>query len=85
MTRALRRYTPKSPEMEVHTVPDDWNVKVYSDDVDEIINCADCGKELRYGDAYTSLEIQSKKGFGYCVCKDCSDRENLRQMGGRTR
>ena len=84
MTRVLRRYTPKSPEMEVHTVPDDWNVKVYSEDVDEIINCADCGKELRYGDAYTSLEIQSRKGFGYCVCKDCSDRENLRQMGGRT-
>lgn len=85
MVRALRRFKPSSPEMEIHTVPDDWNVKVYSDNVDEIINCAHCGKKLRYGDSYTSLEIQSKHGFGYCVCKDCSDRENLRQMGGRTR
>jgi hypothetical protein len=85
MTKTLRRFTPKSPEMEIHTIPDDWNVKVYSDDVDEIINCADCGKEIRYGDSYTSLEIQSRRGFSYCVCKDCSDRENLRQMGGRTR
>jgi hypothetical protein len=85
MAKVLRRFKPSSPEMEIHTIPDDWNVKVYSDNIEEKINCAHCGKELRFGDAYTSLEIQSKHGFGYCVCKDCYDKEWQRQVGGRMR
>jgi hypothetical protein len=85
MTKVLKRYRPNNIEGEIHTIPDDWVVKVYSDSVDDKINCANCGTELRYGDAYTSLEIQSRKGFGYCVCKDCYDKEWSRQMGGRTR
>ena len=36
---------------------------------------AQCGKELKYGDTYTSLEIHTAMGFGYGVCEDCYEFE----------
>ena len=45
-------------------------------DDDDIINCPQCGKEMRLNDGYTSCEIHEQKyGFGYIVCEDCSNKE----------
>ena len=51
------------------------NYKLYSKDMNEVINCPHCGKELKYGEGYTSLEFHNNFGFGYAVCKDCYDTE----------
>ena len=56
-------------------VPDEWNVKSYSDDMDEIVNCPHCGKEVTFGSCYTSREIHTPNGFGYAVCEKCYDME----------
>ena len=46
-----------------------------NDDLEEIVNCAQCGKELKYGDCYTSLEIHTDMGMGFAVCEDCYEEE----------
>ena len=45
--------------------------KLYSDDMNEIVQCAQCGRELYYGDTFTSMEIHTGRGFGYGVCEGC--------------
>ena len=47
----------------------------YSNDMEEIVACAVCGKALKFGDAYTSRKIQSNAGFGFAVCEDCYEKE----------
>jgi hypothetical protein len=39
--------------------------------MDEPCNCALCGREMTYGEGYTSLQVHTPTGFGYTVCKDC--------------
>ena len=62
-----------------YIIPDGWNCKTYSPDMEETINCASCGKQLKFGDSYTSLEIHNNMGFGYAVCQRCNDNEYLRK------
>lgn len=57
-------------------VPDKYNCKVYSNDMEEIVNCPHCGKKLKFGETYTSLEFHTTPlGFGYGVCQKCYDKE----------
>lgn len=71
----LQKWNWDKREYEDCEIPDDWNCKVYSEDMDEIVNCAHCGKKIRFGDCYTSMEIHNKAGWGYAVCKDCYAEE----------
>lgn len=49
--------------------------------LDELAVCASCGKELPYGDCYTSLEYFDKSGmFGLCVCPKCHKSEVYRDL-----
>jgi len=57
----LNRWNYETQEYDAYGVPDDWNVKSYSDDMDEIINCPHCGNEVTYGSCYTSREIHYKE------------------------
>ena len=52
----------------------EWNTPLIAE-LDDVINCADCGMELEYGDCYTSLKIHTDMGLGYPVCEDCYDKE----------
>ena len=61
-------------------VPSDWNVRGYCDDLTEIINCACCGKEIQFGNSYTSQEIHNYAGIGYCVCSNCHKVEMNRML-----
>ena len=48
----------------------------YETDLNKIVLCADCGKELRYGDSLTSRKVlYGVYGFGYAVCEDCYKKE----------
>lgn len=59
-------------------VPDDWNCLTISEDMETVINCPHCGKTLKYGDGYTSMEIYSML-FGYIVCEKCYQEEIRRR------
>lgn len=45
--------------------------KLISYDTEEVISCASCGKEMKFGEGYTSLRIHTSMGLGYAVCEDC--------------
>lgn len=71
MDRLLRKWNGNKKEYEDYKIPGNWNVKTYCADMDEIVNCAQCGKELKYGNTYTSMEVHTEMGFGYGVCDTC--------------
>ncbi len=79
----LQKWNYKKHEYEPYEVPDEWNVKTFSNDMSEIINCPHCGKEIEFGDSYTSHEIHTAHGMGYGVCADCYfNDENKSYMKG---
>lgn len=56
-------------------IPNNRNISLYSNDMNQIIQCVNCGKEIRFGDSYTSRQYHSEMGFGYCVCDQCYKKE----------
>ena len=75
LCKTLRKWDRQAHEYRPYHVPIHWNVKTYSDDMEEIVNCAQCGKELPYGETYTSLEVHTHTGMGYAVCEECNKQE----------
>ncbi|MPN11812.1 hypothetical protein SDC9_159120 [bioreactor metagenome] len=47
----------------------------YSDEMDMPITCAQCGKPMCYGEGYTSRQIHTEHGVGFCVCEKCYEKE----------
>ena len=57
-------------------LPAEWHTPMVADRMDEIINCACCGKEVAFGDCFTSRKIFGVNGiFGFPVCGDCYEKE----------
>ena len=71
----LRKWNYKTHKYEPYEIPDEWNCKVYTDDMDEDVNCPHCGKKFKFGCGFTSKEIHTRIGFGYCVCYKCYQEE----------
>ena len=80
MSKILRKWNYNTREYDPYEVPDDWNVRFYSDDMDEIVNCPHCGRALPFGETYTSHEIHTFAGMGFGVCPDCYEAEHIRYM-----
>lgn len=76
----LRKWKYDKHKYESYKIPDTWNCKMYSKDMDEFVNCCQCGKKIKYGDTYTSLEIHNEIGFGYAVCEKCHTLEIKRRL-----
>lgn len=53
--------------------------KTYSKHLEELVTCAACGKQIKFNDGYTSLEIHTNCGFGYIVCDACYQQELKRK------
>ena len=51
------------------------NPALYEEDMEKVVDCANCGKPSKFGDMYTSLTIHTSLGFGYAVCPKCYDIE----------
>lgn len=66
---------------EPYMIPDEWYTPLFTDNMDEIVNCAACGRELKFGDCYTSKEIHTGIGLGYNVCGSCYEKEWERWIG----
>lgn len=78
----IDKWNCKKHIYEKQQIPDNWNCKTYSSDMNEIVNCPHCGKEIKFGDGYTSLEFHTGMGFGYVVCEECYDKEWERRTNG---
>ena len=71
----LQRWDYDSHEYIPFVVPDECVFKIYSDNIDDIINCCQCLKEMKFGEGHTSMEVHTGAGFGYAVCEKCYDEE----------
>lgn len=57
-------------------LPKEWHTPLIAEDMNEMINCACCGKKLIFGDSFTSMIICDMSGaFGYPVCEECYEKE----------
>ena len=54
----------------------DWKIIVNTDDMNQEVNCASCGKKLQFGDTYTGINEVTNEGlFGLPVCETCYFKE----------
>ena len=72
----MLRWNEKEHKYEPFTVPSSYICRMYSDDMDLVVNCPHCGRKVLYGNGYTSCQIFESNGlFGYAVCPECHERE----------
>lgn len=69
-----KKWNPKTKKYYDYDLPEGaW---LYSDNLDKVIVCAQCGRKMLFGDGYTSRQIYNpRKIFGYAVCKKCHEKE----------
>jgi len=71
----MYKYDSKTRKVIPYTPPvKDGNYTVYCDNMDDVINCAQCGKEITFGEGYSSIEIFSGP-WSHLVCDDCKEKE----------
>ena len=78
--RELRRWNYARHEYDPYMIPDRWKVSLYENDLETVVNCAQCGEEYTFGEMYTSTEIHNQMGFGYGVCEECYQQELNRRV-----
>ena len=71
----MRKWNFKTRKYEPYSVPEKWKCPIWTDDMDEIVNCPSCGKVMTYGQGYISSQIHNEHGLGYSVCGDCYEKE----------
>lgn len=71
----MKKWNYETKKYEKYTVPDNWKVKLFSTDMNEKINCAACGKSIKFSDGYPSRTIHYKHGLGYTVCQECYTKD----------
>lgn len=75
----LNKWNYEKHKYEKYCVPSEWNVKIYTGNMEEIINCAHCGRKIKAGDSNTSCEIHNEIGIGYGICGKCFNKEMMRK------
>lgn len=71
----IQKWNHKLRAYEPYKVPEGIRIALYCSDMNEIVNCAQCFKSMRYGDCFTSREVHTNVGLGYAVCEECYDKE----------
>lgn len=72
-----RKWSYRRKAYKPYIIPENWNVKTFAGDFDELINCARCGDVLKYRNSYISQDIITKQGIGYAVCEKCYLRHEI--------
>ena len=67
----VNKWNDKEHKYFPHEIPDSWHISLIEFDMDKKINCVNCGKEIYFGDGYTSRRYHTDKGLGYMECKTC--------------
>lgn len=69
----IRKWNENKMDYDVVTIPDSWNVPLHCDNMDEIVNCVNCGRKMKYGDGFTSKRYYNVAGKSYSECRECFD------------
>lgn len=76
----IQKWNPKKHVYESYEPNPEWKLILLSDDMDELVNCAQCGKKIKFGDSYTSKQIHNPIGLGYPVCESCYEVELKKEV-----
>lgn len=76
----VKKWNYKTHSYDDVTLPKHYNCKTFSYNMEDKVNCPHCGKEIEFGDSYTSLEFHTSIGMGYAVCESCYEEEYKRKM-----
>lgn len=71
--KMARKWNWKTHKYDEYELPK--KAMMYTDNMDEVCQCASCGKDMVFGDGYTSMEIHTDLGLGYIVCEECYEKE----------
>lgn len=73
----VNKFNYKKIEYEEVEVPDEWKLGCNATikTLDNIINCVNCGVEVRVGSSYSSRLYKDSKGSSYYVCGECMYKE----------
>ena len=85
MDKVYRKWNYETHKYDDYLVPSKYYLSTFEENMDEKVNCCQCLKEMRFGDGYTSMEVHTNMGFGYCVCEDCYDKEMERRRNDETK
>lgn len=72
----INRWNYETREYDATPRPAEWNIPLYSEQMDLLINCVNCGKVIELGNGYTSQEWHNHAGLGYSVCESCHEVES---------
>lgn len=75
MSKTLRKWNYEKHKYENVSIPDNWDCRMICDDMEQEINCCQCGVKIKFGEGYTSMEIHDNLGFAYTVCGSCREDE----------
>ncbi len=77
--RVAQKWNPYHRKYRPYVLPEDeLKCSLLEDRMDKVIACAGCGRPVKYGESFSSLEIHTETGFGFMVCHMCIDQETER-------
>ena len=68
-----RKWDFKKHEYNSYELPE--GASCYEVDLERKVACGSCGKPMIFGNGYTSRQIHTVHGMGYCVCDKCYEKE----------
>lgn len=69
----IRKWNESKKDYDVVKIPDEWNVPLKSKDMNEIVNCVNCGCKMKFGDGFQSKRYHDVSGAAYSECTKCFD------------
>lgn len=67
----VNKWDSKKKKYNKVNIPSDWKISTFEFDMNTIVNCVNCGKEVVFGDGYTSRRYHTEMGMGYSECEEC--------------
>lgn len=77
----VNKWNYKKHDYDIVELPEEWNIKLMTNNMEEIVNCPHCGEMFEFGIGYTSQEFHTNYGMGYIVCEKCHEEEMKRRYG----
>ena len=78
----IRKWNYQIGAYEPYTPPV-GHISLYEPVMETPIVCASCGKQITFGEGYTSFAIHNCCGFGYTVCASCHETELNQELKAR--
>lgn len=69
----IRKWNENKKDYDDVTIPDEWKTPLICMNMDETVNCVNCGREMKFGEGFTSKRYHHKSGAAYSECKKCFD------------